>query len=69
LLLPGWVGSEDGARPAEGFGYDRRQGQSAIETLAVELTEPLIWFLPVPNEHDRLNGIVAPCTSPVEQDQ
>src|ERR1700730_844002 len=64
--LLGGVGSEDGARPAEGFGFDWRQGQSAIETLAVELTEPLVRLLPVPNEHDRLNGIVAQCTSPVE---
>jgi len=64
--LLGGVGSEDGARPAESFGYDRRQGQSAIETLAVELTEPLARLLPVPNDHDRLNGIDAPCTSPGE---
>ena len=64
--LLGGVGSQDGARPAESFGYDRRQGQSAIETLAVELTEPLARLLPVPNDHDRLNGIVAPCTSPAE---
>ena len=65
-LLLGRIRCEYGARPAEGFGNDRRQRQSAIETLAVELTEPLVRLLPVPNEHDRLNGIAAPSASPVE---
>jgi hypothetical protein len=64
FLLVRGAGSEDSARPAKSFGYDRRQRQSAIETLAVELTEPFVGLLPVPNEYDRLNGIVAPCTSP-----
>jgi len=54
LHLLGWVGCKHGARPAEGFGNDVRQCQSAIETLAVELTEPGIRLLPVPNERDRL---------------
>jgi hypothetical protein len=32
-IAVGSIVARDGARPAEGFGYDRRQGQSAIETL------------------------------------
>ena len=64
VLLLGRVGSEDSVRAAESFGYDRRQGQSAIETLAVKLTKPFVGLLSVPNEYNRLNGIVAPCTSP-----
>ena len=31
VLLLGRVGSENSARAAERFGYDRRQGQSAID--------------------------------------
>ena len=69
LHLLGRVGCKHGARPAEGFGNDLRQCQSAIETLAVELTEPRIRLLPVPNEHDRLNSIVARGLSPVQQEQ
>jgi hypothetical protein len=59
--LPG-VGSKGDAQPAEGFGYDRRQGQSAIETTAVELIEAPVRLLPVPNKHD----IVGPCMGPIE---
>jgi hypothetical protein len=60
------VGSKYGARRAKG-GNDRRQGQSAIQTLAVKLAEPLVWLLSVPNENNRLNGIVAPSASTIEQ--
>ena len=69
LHLSGRVGRKYGAGPAEGFGDDVRQCQSAIETLAVELTEPGIRLFPVPNQHDRLDGIVAPGLSPVQQKQ
>ena len=69
LHLLGGVGRKYGARPAEGFGNDLRQCQSAIETLAVELTEPRIRLLPMPNEHDRLNSVVAPGLNAVKQEQ
>lgn len=63
------VGSEDGVGSAEDFGDDRRQRQSAIETLAVELPEPLVWLFPVSNEYDRLNSVLAPCCGTAEQQQ
>ena len=65
LLLIGRVRSKNEVRLAKLLGDDLRQGESAIETLAVKLSKPSFRLLPVPKQYYRLDPIIGPCSGAV----